>query len=275
MKVIKFSGDKVEFNPQKLLRSLLKAGASQAQANLIIDEIRLQLFEGIATKQIYKMAFALLKKNSNAHAARYNLREGIRMLGPSGFYFEKFIARLFEAQQYHAKTNLVLQGKCVSHEVDVLIQNFSGIGIVECKFHEGREATSDVKVPLYILSRFNDIKNHPQLLFDTIDVPSFCWIVTNNRFTTDAIAFAQCSGLQLLSWNFPENSGLKTLTDATKLYPITCLTTITLAEKELLLKANCIVVTDLLHQEKLLQEIGLSAIRIQKVLRESKELVVN
>jgi len=41
--------------------------------------------------------------------------------------------------------------------------------MVECKFHAGREATSDVKVPLYILSRFNDLKEkHILYLLKTI-----------------------------------------------------------------------------------------------------------
>jgi len=91
MKVVKYSGDTVDFNSNKLLKSLQKAGANPEQAQQIISNISAQLFDGMATKQIYKMAFALLKKNSNAHAARYNLREAIRMLGPAGFYFENIL----------------------------------------------------------------------------------------------------------------------------------------------------------------------------------------
>lgn len=275
MKIVKFSGDTVDFIPHKLMKSLLKAGASQEQANQIIATIRLQLYEGIATKQIYKMAFSLLKKNSNAHAARYNLREAIRLLGPAGFYFEKFIARLFEYQRYRTQSNLILQGKCVSHEIDILIHNAIEFGMVECKFHEGREAASDVKVPLYILSRFNDLKARPQEFFEDSTTLNSCWIVTNNRFTTDAIDFAQCSGLHLLSWNFPENKGLKTIVDASKLYPITCMTTLSMAEKEFLLNLGYIVVEDLLKNKNALTDLGLSSIRMQRVLKEVNDLCKN
>lgn len=271
MKVVKYSGDTVDFNSNKLLKSLLKAGANPEQAQHIISTISAQLFDGMATKQIYKMAFALLKKNSNAHAARYNLREAIRMLGPAGFYFEKYIARLFETEGYLTKTNLVLQGKCVTHEIDVLIQKGSEMGMVECKFHTGREVASDVKVPMYILSRFNDlkIKSHP--FFDSKSPLNSCWIVTNNRFTTDAITFANCSGLQLLSWNYPENNCLKSKTDQNKLYPITCLTTLSMAEKEHLLQEELLLVKDIL-QPSGLDTIGLSSNRIQNVLKEAREL---
>ena len=272
MKVVKYSGDTVDFNSNKLLKSLLKAGANPEQAQHIISTISAQLFDGMATKQIYKMAFALLKKNSNAHAARYNLREAIRMLGPAGFYFEKYIARLFESEGYKTKTNLVLQGKCVTHEIDVLIQKDSEMGMVECKFHAGREVASDVKVPMYILSRFNDLKTKSHPFFDSKSPLTSCWIVTNNRFTTDAITFANCSGLQLLSWNYPENNCLKSKTDQNKLYPITCLTTLSMAEKEHLLQEELLLVKDILVQSSVLNTIGLSPNRIQNVLKEAREL---
>lgn len=272
MKVVKYSGDTVDFNSNKLLKSLLKAGANPEQAQHIISTISAQLFDGMATKQIYKMAFALLKKNSNAHAARYNLREAIRMLGPAGFYFEKYIARLFESEGYKTKTNLVLQGKCVTHEIDVLIQKDWKMGMVECKFHAGREVASDVKVPMYILSRFNDLKTKSHSFFDSKSPLTSCWIVTNNRFTADAITFANCSGLQLLSWNYPENNCLKSKTDQNKLYPITCLTTLSLAEKEHLLQEELLLVKDILVQSSVLNTIGLSPNRIQNVLKEAREL---
>ena len=272
MKVVKYSGDTVDFNSNKLLKSLLKAGANPEQAQHIISTISAQLFDGMATKQIYKMAFALLKKNSNAHAARYNLREAIRMLGPAGFYFEKYIARLFESEGYKTKTNLVLQGKCITHEIDVLIQKDSEMGMVECKFHAGREVASDVKVPMYILSRFNDLKTKSHSFFDSKSPLTSCWIVTNNRFTADAITFANCSGLQLLSWNYPENNCLKSKTDQNKLYPITCLTTLSLAEKEHLLQEELLLVKDILVQSSVLNAIGLSPNRIQNVLKEAREL---
>ena len=113
----------------------------------------------MSTKRIYKLAFSLLKKASNSHAARYNLRTAIEMLGPAGFFFEKYVSRLFISDGYQTKTNIILQGKCISHEIDVLINKDNIISMVECKFHERRESNSDVKVPMYILSRFNDLKD--------------------------------------------------------------------------------------------------------------------
>ena len=272
MKIVKHSGDIVDFNPEKLKNSLLKSGAGKQEVETILQAIKSQIYDGISTKQIYKMAFALLKKTANSHAARYNLREAIRLLGPAGFFFEKYIARLFASEHYETVTNLTLQGKCVSHEIDVLVKKNHAIAMVECKYHVGRDAASDVKVPMYILSRFNDLKERQHAIFDKKDSILKCWIVTNNRFTVDAIDFAKCSGLNLLSWNYPEDNNLKTKNDNRYLYPVTCLTTLSISEKEKLLILDVILVKEMIHNSDCLEKIGLSPNRIKNVLKEASEL---
>jgi len=58
---------------------------------------------------------------------------------------------------YSVKIGEVLQGKCVSHEVDIVaIKNGEHI-VAECKFHSEKTNTCNVKVPLYINSRYRDI----------------------------------------------------------------------------------------------------------------------
>lgn len=272
MKIIKHSGDIVDFNREKLKQSLLKSGASKLLVATVLQTIEKEIYEGISTKQIYKMAFGLLKKASNSHAARYNLKEAIRLLGPAGFFFEKYIARIFASEDYSTVNNLVLKGKCVYHELDILVKKNNEIAMIECKFHLGKDANSDVKVPMYILSRFNDLKDKSHPIFTLKDRISKCWIVTNNRFTADAIEFAKCSQLNLMSWNYPENNSLKTKNDTKYLYPVTCLTTLSLAEKDKLMILDVILVKELIHNSYSLEKIGLSTNRIKNVLKEASEL---
>ena len=272
MKIVKHSGDIVEYDSEKLKKSLIKSGAHLDVVENILKTIGKEVYQGISTKQIYKRAFALLKKSANAHAARYNLREALRMLGPAGFFFEKYISRVFSFDKYETKTNLILQGKCVSHEIDVLIKKNDILSIVECKFHGGRDATTDVKVPMYILSRFNDLKVTSHLIFGKKEAVSECWIVTNNRFSSDAIVFSKCSGLHLLSWDYPPNNNLKTKNDSNFLYPVTCLTTLTMFEKEKLLILDIILVRELINNSASLEKIGISTNRIKNVLKEVSDL---
>jgi hypothetical protein len=272
MKVVKHSGNIVEFDSEKLKKSLLKSGAANDVVESILQSIQGEIYDSISTKQIYKMAFGLLKKTSNSHAAQYNLRSAIQMLGPAGFFFEKYIARLFASEHYKTQTNLILQGKCVSHEIDVVIKKDDQISMIECKFHAGRDVVSDVKVPMYILSRFNDLKDRKQSIYTNNDKITSCWIVTNNRFSSDAIAFGNCSNINMLSWDYPKKENLRVKIDKDKLYPVTCLTTLTLAEKDKLLVLDVILANELINNSESLERIGLSPNRIKNVLKEVTDL---
>lgn len=271
MKVIKNSGEVVAFNPDKLRHSLLKSGASEADATDIIGAIRSRLYDGIPTKHIYKMAGKMLRKLSASHAARYNLKAGIRQLGPAGFFFEQFVALVFEAEGYQTQKNLTLCGRCVNHEVDVVIRA-EDLTMVECKFHGNQNTVSDVKVPMYILSRFNDLKNNTHDIFTSTDSLSKCLIVTNNRFSADAIKFASCSGLKLLGWDYPATDGLKNKVDGKRLYPVTCLTTLTMLEKEKLLILGVILVAQLIDQPETLAQAAIGEARHKKILHEAAGL---
>ena len=272
MKIVKHSGDVVDFNPDKLIKSLLRSGADRFTAETIVKAITKEIYEGISTKNIYKKAFVLLKNHTNSHAARYNLRAAIEMLGPEGFFFEKYIARLFEAEKYEIKNNVTLLGNCVSHEIDILIKKNNVVAMVECKFHGGKEGVSDVKVPLYVFSRFNDLRVNNYTLFSNKEKITNCWIVTNTRFTSDAITFAECSGINLMSWDYPENGSLKSRNNKDCLYPITCLTTLTKAEKDKLLILDVILVKELINNSVDLKGVGISPNRIKNILKEVAEL---
>src|SRR6476620_1390945 len=269
IKVRKHSGEIADFNSKKLKHSLLQSGASERDVENVLDAIEQQVYDGIPTKKIYKLAKDLLKKVSASHAARYNLRSAIQLLGPTGFFFEKFIARIFEYEGFQAKMNLFLQGKCVQHEIDVVIKKNSSMAMVECKFHSSQAVFSDVKVPLYILSRFNDLKERPHHIFGNADRIAHCLIVTNNRFTSDAIAFASCSGLELLSWDYPQKQSIKSKIDQNSLYPVTCLTTISRLEKEKLLILDIILVKELIEKPDCLLQVGISANRQKNILNEA------
>jgi hypothetical protein len=69
------------------------------------------------------------------------------LLGPAGFSSKIYRT---ESEGYQTVTNLILSGKCVSHEIDVLIKKDNELAMVECKFHSARENKSNVKVPLYV-----------------------------------------------------------------------------------------------------------------------------
>ncbi len=273
MNVKKFSGEIVVFDEQKLIASLVNSGSDLKTAKEVLHAIESQFYDGIPSKHIYKLAFKKLKSISKPDAARYGLRNGIMALGPAGFYFEKFVARLLELQEYQTVTNVFLDGQCTSHEMDILIKKNNQVAMVECKFHGSQEVKSDVKIPMYILSRFNDLKKTNIDHFSSNYLISKCWLVTNNKFTSEAIKFGECAGLSLLSWDHPEGNSLKDIVQKYNVYPITCLTTLTLAEKESLLLEGILTVYNLLHNKNGFGILKLSPSRLKSVQIECKQLL--
>ncbi len=265
----KASGMQDVFSADKLRASLIKSGADNLEIDHIIAEIMPKLYDGISTKKIYRAAFSLLKKGSSSNAGRYDLKQAIMALGPSGFPFENYIAALFEWQGFKVQTQLFLEGACVTHEIDVLAENDEYFLLTECKYHNSLGVVSNVKIPLYIHSRYKDVLNNWQA---TSLKPLKCCVVTNTKFSSDAIKYGVCAGMQLLGWDYPYKKGLSNLIDKSGLYPLTCLTTLTNNEKVNILSKGFVLCKQLLEQESLFHNIGLSQLRISNIMSEIKSL---
>ena len=98
------------------------------------------------------------------------------------------------------------------------------------------------------------------------------WLVTNTRFTEDALNYGKCVGLTLLSWDYPKNKGLKATIDSLSLYPVTALTTLNNKEKHQLIENDVILVKELIGAPKIMKRIGISEVKIKRVLDEVTHL---
>ncbi len=274
VKILKSTGEKVDFSLEKLKNGLSAAGANREQVKEIAEEVERKIYDGITTQQIYKLAYSLLrKKRSHKTAGRYRLKKAIFELGPSGFPFEIFVGKLFESFGYNVKMDVMMEGKCVQHEVDVVASKDNTLVIVESKFRSDYRGKTNVQVPLYIHSRFNDIK---EKLKDDSKYANYTirgFVVTNARFTTDAIKYAECAGLGLISWDYPSKSSLKYYIDRSGLHPVTSLHTLRKQEKQLLLEKGIVLCSQLSENKDLLEEAVMDDEKVKKVLDEA-ELIV-
>ena len=270
--IIKSSGEKVKFSLDKLRASLNRIGADKETIDHIIDNVRDELYQGISTKEIYNRAFALLKKKKSHLASKYKLKKAIYELGPTGFPFERFVSAILENSGYKTEVGAFLQGKCVKHEIDVIAHKQNETTIIECKFHSEQGLNCNVKIPLYINSRYIDVKTHWDRNPRNGTTLTKGWVVTNTRFTEDAIQYGNCCGLFLLSWDYPKDNGVKDRIDKLGLYPITVSTLLTNREKQFLLSRDIVLCKDLIGDSFFLDHLGISDTRKQKILNEIKQL---
>ncbi len=271
--IIKASGQQVMFSTAKLRKSLQKAGANHNQIEEVIEGVSSKLFHGITTKNIYKAAFNILKNSSRNLAAKYHLKTAIMELGPSGYPFEKFIGEIFKHQGYSTKVSIIVQGKCVQHEVDVIARISNTQLMIECKYHNQQGIICDVKIPLYIHSRFKDVEAKWIENAAKGDKSTYhgC-VVTNTRFSNDAIQYGNCAGLKLLGWDYPAKGSLREQIDKLGLYPITCLTSLTRNEKQFLLNKNIVLCLELRDHPHLLTDAGLKSTRLDVAVQEILQL---
>ncbi len=274
MKVLKYSGELELFDPARLKSSLSKSGASRAEVERVWKEMQPELYDGMATKEIYQLAFARLKKSADAYAARYSLKRALVDLGPGGYLFEKWIARMFGSTGHQTITSRLLDGHAVTHEIDVIAYKEEHTRLVECKFRNTEAAKIDVRTPMYLLSRFKDIQGINFALFKKEVRFTEVWLATNVQLTKDAIRFAEYYGMRLISWNYPAEGSIKYRVDNAGLYPLTCLTTLSEGEKALLMKQDCIMVKELLQRSDFLDLFrGMTEARRKSILKEATELV--
>lgn len=271
LEIIKSSGKKAKFSLDKLRISLNKTGADKKIVNQILDVVRDELYQGISTKEIYNRAYALLKKKKSIFASKYKLKKAIYELGPTGFPFERFVSSILKYSGYKTEVGKIVNGICVSHEIDVLAEKNEEFLLIECKFHSDEGRNCNVKVPLYIQSRYIDVKHKWNSILDKNPLNE-AWVVTNTRFTSDAVQYGKCAGLYLLSWDYPKNNSLKDRIDRIGLYPITVSSLLTKKEKQFLLDRNIVLCRELIEEPFMLDHLGISDIRKEKIINEIKQL---
>ena len=239
MNVVKYSGESELFSEEKLTRSLLNSGVDDRQLESIISGIRSDIYEGITTKKLFQIATKWMKKYAPYSVPRYKLKAVIHELGPLGF--RSFISELLKYQGFEVMTKLTIKGRCITHEIDLVAEKANQHFIIGCKFHNRPGYKADVKVPLYINSRFRDVEFSWRNMRGHRDKFHQGWVVTNGKFTTDAIAYGKCAGLRMISWDYPEGDSLKDMILEYGLHPVTSLSTLTRAQKSELLSRGIVL----------------------------------
>jgi Holliday junction resolvase-like predicted endonuclease len=260
----KNNGETELFSFDKLKASLKKSGAKDAEIDLIFENLKHELYDGITTREIYKMAFKLLKKLDHMYASKYSLKKAVFDLGPTGHPFEKLVSALLRQNGFKTEVSVILKGECVTHEIDVLAEKEGISYAIECKFHSNTKTVSNVKVPLYINSRFLDIQKVWNESGKSTKLEQG-WLVTNTRFTEDAIDYAKCVDLRLMSWDYPKGNGISNNIDKFGLYPITALSVLKKHEKKQLMDNDIILIKELLDASHIMYELNIPKSRIVKI----------
>lgn len=261
--VLKADGKLEEFSEDKLKDSIKRAGIPPQIQDQVLEHVKSKLYENIPTSEIYKHIEEFFgKTDDHFSSSRYSLKRAIMELGPTGFPFEMYVSKILEAQGYKVETNQVILGKCVNHEVDVIATKDNEKIMVECKFHNKVGIKSDLHVALYTKARFDDLKEKHGF--------TKAMLVTNTKITVDALAYADCEGVETLAWSYPQNDGIRDVVENLKLYPVTQLSFLNLTQKQELLSKNVVLISQICKDTNLLNQISIPEEKRDDVIKQAQ-----
>lgn len=259
--ILKASKNIEPYDEKKVLHSIKRAGIPERIQNDVLNHVNSKIYDNIPSSEVYGHIVEFLGTSEYPYSkSRYSLKQAIMDLGPTGYPFEDFMSEILDSHGYSTETRLNLMGKCISHEVDIIAKKDGKTTLIEAKFHNSVGTRTDVHVPMYTKSRFDDIKEKYSL--------NEAWIVTNTKATMDAIAYAECVGMKIISWSYPEKGSLRELIESIGLHPITILSTLLPQHKINLLKRHIVRCKDIHENPQTLDSLGISNTDRKKVLDE-------
>ncbi len=262
--LFKRSKEQEKFSIEKYKKSILAAGVDKEECDQLIDEVALDPRHYFSTAKVHHATYRALLKRSSLVAANYNIPNAIYGLGPSGFPFEVFCSEMLKAKGFQTKLNVIKKGEFIKHEVDVIARREDVNLFCEAKFHNRKSYKNDVKVALYVYARYLDLKKgNPGDDFKYV-------LISNAKFSKDAITYSEGVGLVLISMNYPKKDTFIDHIRRYKVYPVTVLNSLKKSEKRKLLEKRIVTVKQL--ERSYLEDIGLEPEQIVKVMQEVKVL---
>lgn len=265
-KIIKKFNEEENFDEEKFCQKLITIGIDPKTSQKICQKIYNQLPPVIKSTDLFKITLNELKKINNYYALRYNLKKAIFDLGPSGYPFEQYFAKILAEYGYETIINEFIEGKCLSYEIDIVAVKDNKHYIIECKFHNTFEIVSDLKNVLYVYGRWIDInEKYPYL------IP---WLVTNTKLSLEAINFANCRNIKLTAWKYPPEESLEKLIENKNLYPVTIILNANKFIIKKFLENHYVLTNDLLRDEveNISKKTGIDKQKIKKIIEEIKIL---
>jgi len=277
--VINSRGEEEPFSFKKVCQSAKRSGASESLARRIAENIQQTIYSGIKTSEIFAKVKNLLQEEDSMAAIRFSLKKAIQKLGPTGFPFEKYIGAIFQSFGFKVKLNQYLPGLCLKYEIDFLAQKDDLLYIGECKYRNLlQEKSIHSNIVLANFARFLDLKDGAflkQKKFSNFKIKPI--LVTDAKFTPDAIKFSQCRDMESLGWRYPKDKGLEYFIESQNLYPITILPSLKNYLAEIFVSQNIVLVKDFLELDifKFSKEEKIPLNYLESLTEEGKILLSN
>ncbi|MCW4049206.1 MAG: ATP cone domain-containing protein [Candidatus Bathyarchaeota archaeon] len=242
--VKKWDKTKEPYNREKLVRTIRRYGLNQREAVEVAMKIEDKLFDGVSTKEIQKLMMDEITA-SRFIIRKRDLRAALGQM-KSKPDFEVYVQELLRGLGYKVASNKVIQGFCVTHEIDGVAEKDGKQYYIETKHHSKYHIRTPFIAALAAKAKLDDIRHgyaEGKNMYDFERVILIC----NTRMTTHALRYSKCVGIEHIGWNSPKNHGLEKIITQTRLYPFTVLPSITANERKILSSMGATTILDIIN----------------------------
>lgn len=268
--ITKANGLRQLFDREKIIRTCLKMGVNQKIAIDIVNEVERQLYDGITTAKIFKLVFSLLENHKPSVKYFIDLRKALSLM-ISKPEFEMFVQILLSFNGYAVSSNQLLQGKCVRHEVDGLARKDGVTFFVEAKHHYRYHTPTGLDESRIARAVLEDITEGYELDNNNLKIER-AMLVTNTRFSEQAIIYGKCRNILQIGWRSPEKLSLQSMIEEKKVFPLSCIRGLRTETRIRLVDSGIILIKQLISSDplKLSRKSGISSSTLKKLIEKAK-----
>ena len=272
VQVKKADGRLEPYDRAKVLRTALHLGLEHSDAEDLADEVSKRVYDGIPTSRILSMIHELAREIKPELKHIGDLREAISVMR-SKPDFEEYIRLVLRAIGYLVEPGRVLDGRCVSHEIDGIAFKGDEILVVEVKHHQNPHTYTGLDTVLQLWAALEDLKEGYRLGFHHYAFTSAI-LACNTKISAHAERYARCKGIKYMGWRYPRAFALGDIVASHKLHPITIVRTLSGAQIARLGERGIVTVKQLaeLDENELMEIIGSEREFAEKIINIAKNM---
>lgn len=175
---------------------------------------------------------------------------------------------------YDVDPSQIVMGKCVEHEVDAIARKEGRTYIVEAKHHFDHHALTGLDVPRIARATVEDLTDAFKEGKTRLQVENAI-VICNTKYSEHAMRYAECRGIELIGWGYPQGRGIGRMIGEKMLYPTTYLKNLSAAQRVRFSNNGIVLVKDIAgsNPRDLLRKTGLPANLIDNIVREAREVL--
>jgi ATP cone domain/Restriction endonuclease len=245
--VTKADGSRQQFDRNKIVATCMRMGATRNEAEQIAGKIESRVYDGMSTAKVLQMIFQFIRRFKPQANRLYDLRRGLSLMS-SKPEFERFVQVLLANVGFDVDPNRVLRGKCIEHEVDAIARKNGVTYFVEAKHHYNYHAYTGLDESRIARALLEDVTEGFNLGLTELKVDK-AMIVTNTKYSEQAVQYGACRNILQIGWSTPIDLGLRDIIQARNLYPLSCIKGLKTDARVQLVDSDIILISQLLAEE--------------------------